>query len=363
MIVSSPGDTKGSIHVDDCPIAWVKTYTAKHMLAGALFGCCFPVAATLIDIPLHGMPLTFGSVIQVQASNPLLWIIDTAPIFLGLFAAIIGRRQDRISCLNEHLRRQVAELDNACRIANTATQAKSRFLANVSHEIRTPINGIIGLAGMMDITELTETQQEYCAIIHSNAEGLVRIVNDILDLSKIEAGDIDLVKSDFNPRVLVTDVVHALTPQATAKSLSIRYTYSPDLPTLLNGDSGRLRQILLNLIGNAVKFSDQGTITVEVACQSESQTGVDLKFSITDTGPGIPKSKLNKLFAAFSQVDDSLSRRHGGAGLGLTISKNFVEMMGGSIGVTTKEGEGSTFWFTASFKGHTESSERLDEAA
>lgn len=335
--------------MDDCPIPWVRTYTAKHMLAGALFGCCFPLVATLIDVPFHDLPFSFAAIAAVQAANPLLWIIDTAPVFLGLFASLIGRRQDHISCLNEHLQKQVDELDNACSIANAATQAKSRFLANVSHEIRTPINGILGLTEMMATTSLTETQVEFCEVIHKNADSLIRIINDLLDLSKIEAGDLELAAAEFRPVTLVGDVVRALTPPAQAKSLSIRYSVAPELPENLSGDDRRLRQILLNLIGNAVKFSERGTVNVNVTCLFRSLSQVCLKFAISDEGPGIPENKIGALFHTFSQVDDSTSRSHGGAGLGLAISKNFAELMGGEIGVTSRLGEGSTFWFTAVF--------------
>lgn len=230
--------------------------------------------------------------------------------------------------------------------AENASMSKSEFLANTSHELRTPMNGIIGMATLLMDTPLTAEQEEYAETIRNSAESLLTIINDILDFSKIEAGKMDLEVIDFDLRVMVEEVIDLLLAKAIEKGLRLRAMVHHDVPSRLVGDPGRLRQILMNLAGNAIKFTSHGHVLVDVTLENETDASVSLRFSIIDTGIGIPDDKMHRLFQSFSQVDASTTRKYGGTGLGLAISKRITEMMNGQIGVDSTDGKGSTFWFT-----------------
>jgi signal transduction histidine kinase/DNA-binding NarL/FixJ family response regulator len=238
------------------------------------------------------------------------------------------------------------ELQRLVDESQAATKAKSQFLANMSHEIRTPLNGVIGMANLLLSTKLDEKQRHYAELVRSSTEVLTTLINDILDSSKIEAGKLELESLEFDLCKVVTDAVELLSLKAHAKGVRTETHLDADVPRHALGDPNRLRQVLLNLIGNAVKFTDTGGIDVRVSLESSSSTGNLVRFAIQDTGPGIPADRMERLFKSFSQVDASTTRRYGGTGLGLAISKQLSELMGGSIGVQSEVGRGSTFWFT-----------------
>jgi PAS domain S-box-containing protein len=445
---------------------------------GAAFGLAFPLVATLLAMGLGDLPLSLGSFFAAQASEPLLWIIDSTPLVLGLFAARLGESQAAVEALQHDRmeRRLDTEVDrffaltpdalailgmedlayrrinpgftqilgytiedvrgkpsldfvlgddrddaskradrvrhggsveryevrmrhksgrprwiqwNAMPIpdegivyvigrdvtegreahellvaakeaAEEASRAKSDFLANMSHEVRTPMNGILGMTSLALDTELTPEQREFIEAVDESAKSLLDILTDILDFSKIQTGRLALVPAPFELEECLAVSFKSLAGRAGEKGIDVVYEQAADMPRMLVGDDGRLRQVLVNLVGNAVKFTERGEILVKGWVEGRSDNAVTLGFSVRDTGVGIPENAKQRIFQAFAQADTSATRRFGGTGLGLTISAELVGMMGGHLTVDSTVGEGSTFTFTVDLR--TASSEAADNA-
>jgi len=251
---------------------------------------------------------------------------------------------------NRELENKTAEAQRLAQAAQAASEAKSAFLAAMSHEIRTPLNGVLGMIDALSNTELTPAQRDYLETMRMSAENLLLLINDILDISRIEAGQLTLNEADFSLRETLDSVNDTLAVKAQEKGLEYFCFVDPSVPDELRGDAARLRQILINLAGNAVKFTEKGEVRIEVSCLSGEGQNPQLSFTVSDTGPGIPPDKIDHIFDRFVQGDESLSRRHGGTGLGLAIVKNLVELMGGSISVKSEPGRGTIFHFTVVMK-------------
>lgn len=250
----------------------------------------------------------------------------------------------------DHLRESNRQLDQALQQAQSAALAKSSFMAMITHELRTPMNGVIGMASLLLDTPLTEEQRSFTHTIQQCGEAQLSLINDVLECSKIEAGKLELESLDFHLRTTVEDVLSQFAERAQRKGLEITGLVHASVPNALRGDPGRLRQVLTNFVGNAVKFTEKGEVTLQAFLESDTPAGVTIKFEVTDSGIGISEEVQGRLFQAFAQADSSTTRKYGGTGLGLAISKQLVELMGGQVGLRSRPGEGTTFWCTALFQ-------------
>ena len=314
--------------------------------------------ATVIALVSFGGAALMAWLLALYLARPVRSVAATAeavldgndevavPVFHGLVPFEIRRLGAAFNTMLEGLRRRATETQNALRQAETSNAAKSQFLANMSHEIRTPLNGVVGMIELLQLTEMSAPQRRYVETATQSSQALLRLIDDILDLSRIEVGRLELEHAPFHLPSLIHDVRVLFADQARSKGLTLWTSVPDSLNLMLVGDKHRLLQVLTNLVGNALKFTSEGTITVRGAIEHEVGNALRIKFEVSDSGIGIPAAKQAQIFEAFTQADNSMTRRYGGTGLGLSIARQLCHMMDGDIGVESVVGVGSTFWFT-----------------
>ncbi len=350
-------------------------YTLRYTLYGALFGLLFPIGATLFDLVVQGYSINFSNILLIQTEQPLLWIIDSAPFFLGLFASLAGYRQDQLKAVNlgleeeiekrvkeikennEKLKQEIsdriaaeAKLNDAIVRARQGEKAKEDFLINMSHEIRTPMNAVIGMANLLKDQDPTPAQKDSLEILLFSANNLLRIINDILDINKIESGTVEINLGPVDVRDTVRKVVDELSPKIKEQNILYSTKIDSKVPTEIITDQGKLIQVLENLLSNAIKFSPDGRVEVTVNVDTEDKDYIKLYFCVADTGIGISAENAENIYNLFHQENTEKSNNQSGTGIGLTIVRKLLHLLGSEIHHRNRPENGIEFYFYLSCK-------------